>query len=50
MTPHQRAAKINRLRREYRKTILAGRTTTANRIAKELAGLVVERIRHQLKR
>ena len=48
MTPRQRAARINSLRREYSRLIRAGRTVTANKIHKELASLVADRMRHQL--
>lgn len=50
LTPRQRAARINTLRREYRRLLLAGRTTSANRIAKELSSLVVERMKHQMEK
>jgi hypothetical protein len=48
MTSRQRSVRINTLRKEYRRLLLAGRTITANRIAKELAGLVTERLREQV--
>ncbi len=49
MTPRERAARIVQLRKEYRRLLLAGRTTTANKLAKELAGLVTDRLRDQLR-
>lgn len=48
MTPRQRSARINSLRKEYQRLMLAGRTVTANKIAKELTALVCERMRFQL--
>lgn len=50
MTPRQRSARINSLRKEYERLMLAGRTVTANKVAKELASLVVERMKYQLGR
>lgn len=48
MTPRKRSARINTLRKEYQRLLAAGRTTTANKIQKELAALVIERMRDQL--
>lgn len=48
MTPRQRNARINTLRKEYMRLLMAGRTTQANRVQKELATLVIDRMREQL--
>ncbi len=48
MTPRQRSARINTLRKEYERLVLAGRLKSANEVQRELSALVVERMRLQL--
>lgn len=48
MTSRQRTMRINTLRKEYRRLLLAGRTVTANKLARELTVLVVDKLREEV--
>lgn len=50
MTPHQRAARINKLRKELQRPSMVSRTKRRSDYERELARLVVERMKHQLGR
>lgn len=48
MTPHQRTARINKLRKELMRPALIFRPKKANEIRKELAALVVQNLKAQI--
>ena len=49
MTPHQRAARINKLRKELRRPSMVSRTKRRSDYERELAQLVVDRLRDNLR-
>lgn len=49
MTPHQRAARINYLRKELRRPSMVSRNKRRGEYERELAQLVVDRLRDNLK-
>jgi len=49
MTPHQRAARINKLRRELRRPAMTTRCKRRGEYERELCRLVVDRMRDNLR-
>lgn len=49
MTPHQRAARINKLRKELKRPSMVSRTKRRSDYERELAQLVVDRLRDNLR-